>query len=406
MGWDGQRVDAETLLDLEREELSECHQKLLDIFGDTLHGNGGEHLSGGVANDQHWQNLHHRVISHPHRLYNPPKGRVGKRFIRLLVKEMKGVRDRTHNSERFLVLPACILARTPGTFKAKEIARRVEVRLDLWEAGQHECLVANICRDAARRAGGSRRGGEAERDYRNYNSTVLDGKLRQAVRNITSRDGGGVLSPDDICTKAGKPVLEVLKSKHPELRTPDLADPNCVAFEGYDEGLAVPIPLDATQEDVEDMSTKLQGSAGPSSLCAVGLRNYLTLYEKASAELREEVAEWTGGLANSAPPWAAYRGLLMRRAVPLAKKPKGTRPVGVGESWQRAISKVALKDCGADEKEVCGSIQLCAGLEAGIKGLLHAMMQQAEKDEAMLFDKWEVDNEIWREGAEEGETPP
>jgi hypothetical protein len=34
-----------------------------------------------------------------------------------------------------------------------------------------------------------------------FNHMVLDGKLRAAVRLATARDGGGVLLPQDACTK-------------------------------------------------------------------------------------------------------------------------------------------------------------------------------------------------------------
>ena len=41
--------------------------------------------------------------------------------------------------------------------------------------------------------------------------TVLSGKLRQAVRQATNREGGGCLLPGDKCTKTGRPVAEVLR---------------------------------------------------------------------------------------------------------------------------------------------------------------------------------------------------
>ena len=44
---------------------------------------------------------------------------------------------------------------------------------------------------------------------RQFNATVLSGRLRKAVRGLTNRDGGGVLQPDDVCTKTGRRVLEV-----------------------------------------------------------------------------------------------------------------------------------------------------------------------------------------------------
>jgi hypothetical protein len=49
-----------------------------------------------------------------------------------------------------------------------------------------------------------------EAKARAYNAKVLSGRHRSAVRTLTSRDQGGVLQPDDPCTKTVRPMLEVL----------------------------------------------------------------------------------------------------------------------------------------------------------------------------------------------------
>ena len=56
-----------------------------------------------------------------------------------------------------------------------------------------------------------------------YHSLVLRGKLRSAVRCITERETGGVLHPGGRCEKTGYRVLEVLRAKHQEARTPTAA---------------------------------------------------------------------------------------------------------------------------------------------------------------------------------------
>jgi hypothetical protein len=100
------------------------------------------------------------------------------------------------------------------------------------------------------------------------------------------------------------------------------------------------------------------------------------VYGRASAELREEMAEWGKWLANTSPPWAAYRGMLTRRLVALDKQP-GTRPVGIGCIWLRTISKLLLLETGKEAKRACNALQLCAGLEAGIEGGLHSVLATA-----------------------------
>ena len=280
-------------------------------------------------------------MAHPHRLYTPPKGGVGKRFVTRLAAEFKGVRERKWNSERPLIFAACVLRRKPGTIQAKDIRRRVENRLNLWEAGKFNALVQDIEAAAMQSVGGGRRTVDPDQIARNYNASVLDGNIRAAVRSVTNRDGGGVLLPEDLCTKTGRPVFEVLESKHPDTRIPNLDDPNNIAFEEYEE-LPDPIPLECLPETLEKVALRLHGSSGPSSVDAAALKTYLLRYGRASAELREEMAAWAEWLGNDSPPWAAIRGIMTRRLVALDKQP-GVRPVGIGEIWLRCICKGARK---------------------------------------------------------------
>ena len=45
---------------------------------------------------------------------------------------------------------------------------------------------------------------------RSYHDKVFSGKLRQAVRHATNREGEGCILPDNQCTKTGQPVAEHL----------------------------------------------------------------------------------------------------------------------------------------------------------------------------------------------------
>jgi hypothetical protein len=274
----------------------------------------------------------------------------------------------------------------------------------LWEAGKFNALVQDIEAAAMQSVGGGRRTVDPDQIARNYNASVLDGNIRAAVRSVTNRDGGGVLLPEDLCTKTGRPVFEVLESKHPDTRIPNLDDPNNIAFEEYEE-LPDPIPLECLPETLEKVALRLHGSSGPSSVDAAALKTYLLRYGRSSAELREEMAAWAEWLGNDSPPWAAIRGIMTRRLVALDKQP-GVRPVGIGEIYLRCICKGALTDVAAEGKAACGSVQLCGGLEAGIEGALHAVEARAKTDEAMIFEDWEIDDQLWLDESEEGEIPP
>ena len=56
------------------------------------------------------------------------------------------------------------------------------------------------------------------------------------------------------------------------------------------------------------------------------------------------------------------------------KRP-GVRPVGIGETLRHADTKLVMKATGYQKKTACGSLQLCAGLEAVIEGETHNMAQ-------------------------------
>jgi hypothetical protein len=96
---------------------------------------------------------------------------------------------------------------------------------------------------------------------------------------------------------------------------------------------------------------------------------------------------------------------MCRRLVALDKQP-GVCPVAIGEIWHQCIAKGNLSGSGAQAKGACGSVQLCAGLEAGIKGALHAVCLCTETNGSMLFHAREIDNDLWELEMEEGEDPP
>ena len=60
----------------------------------------------------------------------------------------------------------------------------------------------------------------AEHRAKTFHGLVLCGKLLTAARWIMEREKGGVLLPEEHCTKMGEHVLEVLCTNHPDARPP------------------------------------------------------------------------------------------------------------------------------------------------------------------------------------------
>ena len=53
--------------------------------------------------------------------------------------------------------------------------------------------------------------------YQKFCSAVLSEKLRQAFHWATNSEGGGVLLPDDLYTKTGITISDVLWEKHQDI---------------------------------------------------------------------------------------------------------------------------------------------------------------------------------------------
>ena len=52
------------------------------------------------------------------------------------------------------------------------------------------------------------------------------------------------------------------------------------------------------------------------------------------------------------------------------------RPVGIGKTLRRAIANLVMITEGYQANTACGSLQLCAGLEAGIEGATHTVAKR------------------------------
>jgi hypothetical protein len=92
--------------------------------------------------------------------------------------------------------------------------------------------------------------------------------------------------------------------------------------------------------------------AGLGGTDAHALQQWLLRFRKASCTLQQAFAKLVEWLANTFPPWAAYRALMAGRLVALDKCP-GVRPIGIGETWPRLAAKATLLLSGSDAKELC-----------------------------------------------------
>ena len=123
-----------------------------------------------------------------------------------------------------------------------------------------------------------------------------------------------------------------------------MENPTCAVFEDYEE-VPKAVPLKFTEDDVTWVASKLSGAADVLGAEAIELRNWLLCFECASEKLRFVVARLYDWMANSSPPWDAYRALMACRLVALDKIP-GVRPMGIGETLRRALAKLLMTAAG------------------------------------------------------------
>ena len=359
------------------QPLTPADRKLIAVYGDTIHHNDGTHLSGSVsvAVDGAWQRRWKAVVAGPISMYHlPKKGRWAPRFLTLLTAEFRGARERQWNSERPLCFPALILHRKRGVkLGAKEIKATLTSRMDAWEAGRFDALAQEVA-DQWQRGDGRRSSPPttddqwAEANGRRYQGKIHDGKLRAAVRMVTDRNGGKFYLPTDKDSKTGRPVLEVLREKHPETAVPAEDD-----FDVYVEDAPEPLPFECYEEDVARKASSLTGGAGPDGTDSQTAKHWLQRFGVYSEALREEMALWVTLLANGSPEYAMYRAANSANMAAKDKEP-GVRPLAPGTIWMRLWGRCQLDDdVRLLARDACGNQQTGAGLRAGIEGCVHAL---------------------------------
>ncbi len=84
--------DIEGEEDLAFQVLHPINNQLIAVFGDRIHCNNGSHSDGSIADNGVLQGRYDCVVSHPHPMYNPPKGGIGQWVIAMFLREFRGVR--------------------------------------------------------------------------------------------------------------------------------------------------------------------------------------------------------------------------------------------------------------------------------------------------------------------------
>ena len=111
-----------------------------------------------------------------------------------------------------------------------------------------------------------------------------------------------------------------------------------------------------------------------------------TSFSDASDQLCDGMAKCARRLATMFVDPISLEAYTACRCIPLDKNP-GVRHIGIGEVLRRILGKVILNIIRPEIMEAAGSLQLCAGQDAGIEAAIHAMRDIFDdtETEGMLF---------------------
>ena len=115
---------------------------------------------------------------------------------------------------------------------------------------------------------------------------------------MTDCNPGVLYAPEDICTKTGRRVLDVLHEKHTDACIPE----EC-AFDSYANSaeLLEAMPIACYKEQISLQAAHLRGGAGPCGVDGTMLKDWLLCHEVSSECLREEMVHLVVWLSNDSP---------------------------------------------------------------------------------------------------------
>ena len=170
---------------------------------------------------------------------------------------------------------------------------------------------------------------------RSFAKLVSLGSLKAATRLITEQNDYGSLPLDSI-QPDGRMVKDHLLDKHPQgapatpsaisEQTPAI-EPHSVVFDQIDGSIII---------------QQMDGSAGPSGLDAHAWKCLCSSFHNASDDLCHSVAKLARKLGSYHVDPHGTSSLTACRLIALDKRP-GVRPIGVGETFRRLISKAILR---------------------------------------------------------------
>jgi hypothetical protein len=222
-----------------------------------------------------------------------------------------------------------------------------------------------------------------------FATEMQKGNVNGAMKILTNNMQNGILPLNE-------KTISCLRQKHPE---PKIADPEIILNDNPESVHAIIFEV-ITPESIRKAAIHTKGGSGPSGMDADGWRRLFTSnsFGNSSTELCEAFSKVIKKLCTVEFETNTLEPLLACRLIPLDKNP-GLRPIGVGEILRRIAGKVVIFLVRDDVISSVGSLQVCAGHNAGSEALVHAMesiFHEENTEVVLLVDATNAFNSVNR----------
>ena len=311
-----------------------------------------------------------------------PTGKPGKCFIeettRLLNSWTIESALKTIAFKAMMVMPSLLLQKPHKNSKSKEHFAALERRMELWKRGDLSELL--------------KEGETIQKGLKSFNTKqsiakiskvfaehMQKGNVNSAIKLLSSKMQNGILPLND-------ETMNMLKQKHPkaskasdDVLLPDT--PETIHEIRYEE---------LTADNIRRAAMRTKGGAGPSNMDAEGWKRMLTSnnFGTSPSDLCKAITEAVKKLSSKKETSNTLEAFLASRLIPLDKNP-GLRPIGIGEVLRRIIGKALVQVIREEIVTSVGSLQVCAGQEAGSEAAVHAMhdiFNEEESEAVLLID--------------------
>ena len=337
--------------------------------------------------------VYEKVVYWKKNMFLLPSGRAGKQYVDETTRLMN---EWLHDSpmkdiafKAIMIMPNLLLQKPSKKSKSKDHLKALERRIELWTSGELMELLYEA-ETIQKSLTSTNRPKTIAEISKKFIREMQNGNVNGAMKLLTDNMQNGILPLNEN-------TLNQLEQKHPQGKKADVD----VLLTDIPEKVH-PIKYECIDADmIRRAAAKTKGGAGPSGLDANGWNRILTSksFGNSSTDLCKTFAEVIKKLCTVKCQSSALETYLACRLIPLDKN-SGLRPIGIGEILRRIAGKVIVSAIQKDIVSSVGSLQVCAGHEAGCEAIIHAMhsiFEEESSEAVLLVDASNAFNSVNRE---------